>query len=255
MLANCFETKAQELQILMEANHKVYVPEGEGPFPVVIAIPGCSGVSLNGLETDEGRPGDEGDKLFRRHYPRMAERLKEGGFLILLIDYLTAEGVPNTCGWEIHPKRVGEYVQEAISFAKTITNGDSTRINVIGWSHGGEGVLAWLANLDKEPNGVVSAVAIYPGCSSSVPWKSSLPLLMILGEVDDIALPSFCINLIKSLPNKANVQVRSYPEARHGFDITEGPTVLSVGNGLTVGRNPKAGYNAWKEIFKFLKKN
>ena len=255
LLANCVEIEAQELQIQIEENHKVYVPEGNGPFPVVIAIPGCSGVSLNGLETDEGRPGDEGDRLFRRHYSSMAERLQEAGFLVLLIDYLTAEGVPNTCGWEIHPKRVGKYIKESISFAKTITNGDTTRINVIGWSHGGEGVLAWLANLDKEPNGVVSAVAIYPGCSASDPWESSIPILMILGEADDIALPSVCNDLVKSLPNKANVQVRSYPEARHGFDMTEGPTVLSVGNGLTIGRNEKAGKNAWKEIFKFLNRN
>ena len=255
LLANYVEIEAQELQIRIEANHKVYVPEGTGPFPVVIAIPGCSGVSLNGLETDEGRPGDEGDRLFRRHYSRMAQRLKEAGFLVLLIDYLTAEGVPNTCGWEIHPRRVGEYVQESISFTKTITNGDSTRINVIGWSHGGGGVLAWLANLDKEPDGVLSAVAIYPGCSASDPWESSLPILMILGEADDIALPSVCNDIVKSLLNKTNVQVRSYPEARHGFDLTEGPTVLSVGNNLTIGRNEKAGKDAWQEIFKFLNKN
>ena len=245
---------AQEIPAKIDANHRVYIPQGKGPFPVIIAIPGCSGVSLNGTETDVGRPGNEGDWLFRRHYPRMAERLQEAGFLVLLIDYLTAEGVPNTCGWEIHPKRVGEYIKDAISFVKMTPSANTSKINVIGWSHGGEGVLSWLSNLDEEPNGVLSAVAIYPGCSSSKPWKSPLPILMILGEADDIALPSVCNDLVKSLPNKTNVQVKSYPGARHGFDITEGPTVLSVGNGLTVGRNTKAGNNAWQEIFKFLKK-
>jgi len=218
-------------------------------------IPGCSGVSLNGPETDTGRTGDEGDRLFRRHYPLMAERLQEAGYIVLLIDYLTAEGVFNTCGWEIHPKRVGEYINEAITFVKTIPTSDTTRINVIGWSHGGEGVLSWLANLEEEPNGVQSAVVVYPGCSTSGPWESSLPILMILGEADDIALPSVCNTLIQSLPNKTNVQVKSYPEARHGFDLTEGPTVLSVGNGLTIGRNQEAGNNAWQEIFKFLNGN
>ena len=255
LLANCLILKAQKLQIQIESNHKVYIPEGKGPFPVVISIPGCSGVSLYGPETDIGRPGDEGDRLFRRHYPRMAERLQEAGYLVLLIDYLTAEGVLNTCGWEIHPKQVGEYIKESMLFVKTIPNADTNRINVIGWSHGGEGVLAWLANLDQEPSGVLSAVAIYPGCSASGPWKSSLPLLMILGEADDIALPSVCNDLVISLPNKTNVQVKSYPGARHGFDMTEGPTILSVGNGLTIGRNSKAGNNAWKEIFNFLKNN
>jgi len=255
LLANCIEIEAQELQIRIAANQKIYVPDGEGPFPVIIAIPGCSGVSLNGPDTDTGRPGNEGDLLFRRHYPRMAERLQEAGFLVLLIDYLTAEGVLNTCGWEIHPKRVGKYVKGAITFAKNTPASDTSRIHVIGWSHGGAGVLSWLDNLKEETKGVQSAVAVYPGCSASGPWESSLPILLILGEADDIALPSVCNNLIQSLPNQTNVQVKSYPNARHGFDITEGPTVLSVGNGLTIGRNPKAGNDAWKEIFKFLNKN
>lgn len=255
LLSSSLVLNAQDLQVQIKSNHKIYLPIGDGPFPVVISIPGCSGVSLDGQKTDTGRPGDEGDRLFRRHYAKMAERLKEAGYLVLLIDYLTAENVPNTCGWEIHPKRVGEYIKETISFLKTIPKADKARINVIGWSHGGEGVLAWLSNLDEEPNGVVSAVAIYPGCSASKPWESSLPTLIILGEADDIALPSVCNSLIKSLPDKTNVQVKSYPDARHGFDMTEGPNVLSVGNGLTIGRNSKAGNRAWKEIFNFLKNN
>jgi hypothetical protein len=40
-----------------------------------------------------------------------------------------------------------------------------------------------------------------------------------------------------------------------GFDLTEGPTMLSVGNGLTVGRNQKAGDEAWQEILMFINKN
>jgi dienelactone hydrolase len=255
LLANLIKIYAQELQVRIEENLKIYLPEGKGPFPVVIAIPGCSGVSLNGSETDVGRPGDEGDRLFRRHYSRMAERLQNAGYLVLLIDYLTAEGVTNTCGWEIHPSRVGEYIEEAILFAHTIPIVDSSRINIIGWSHGGEGVLSWLTNLMGEPKGVQSAITVYPGCSTSEPWESSLPVLMLLGEADDIALPSVCKNLIQSLPNQTNVQIKNYPEARHGFDLTEGPTILSVGNGLTVGRNIKAGNMAWEEILKFLKKN
>ncbi|RLD25930.1 MAG: hypothetical protein DRI75_12595 [Bacteroidetes bacterium] len=255
LFTNCVEIEAQELNKRIKANHKVYKPAGDGPFPVILAIPGCSGVSLNGPETDAGRPGDEGDRLFRRHYSRMALRLQEAGFMVLLVDYLTADGVPNTCGWEIHPKRVGEYIKEAISFVKTIPYGDSTRINVIGWSHGGEGVLSWLAKLEGEPNGVQSVIAVYPGCSSSSQWISSIPVLMILGEDDDIALPYICNTLVETLPDQTNVLVKSYPQARHGFDLTEGPTLLSVGKGLTIGRNMKAGNNAWEEIFKFLNKN
>jgi dienelactone hydrolase len=255
MLAIHTPVSAQAMRTRIEANHRVYVPQGKKPFPVVIAIPGCSGVSLNGSETDVGRSGDEGDRLFRRHYPRMAERLQEGGFLVLLVDYLAAEGVLNTCSGEIHPKRVGEYIAAAISFVKTMPVIDSSEIHVIGWSHGGAGVLAWLSNLTDESTEVRSAVAVYPGCEAARTWESSLPLLMILAGSDDIALPGVCDTLVQSLPNHTNVQVLNYPGARHGFDLTEGPEVLSVGDGLTVGRDPRAGSDAWRHIFKFFNRH
>ncbi len=255
LTSSCININAQGLQSRIETNHKIYIPKGNGPFPVVIAIAGCSGVSLNGPETDAGRPGDEGDWLFRRHYPRMAQRLQEEGVMVFLIDYLTAEGVSNTCRGEIPPERVGEYIKEVISFIKKNPKADTTRINVIGWSHGGSGVLEWLSSLEEEPIGVQSAITVYPGCSTSSPWESTLPVLMILGEEDDIARPKVCKNLIESLSNQTNVKVLSYPNARHGFDFTEGPIELSVGNGLTVGRNQEAGNKAWQEIFAFLKLN
>jgi dienelactone hydrolase len=85
----------------IERNLRTYFPSGDERFPTVVAIPGCSGVSLRGTETDDGRPGDEADRLFRRHYARMAERLRDGGFAVVLVDYLTAENVDNTCGGEI----------------------------------------------------------------------------------------------------------------------------------------------------------
>jgi dienelactone hydrolase len=255
LMYSCVQNVSTELQNKIEANHKIYQPQGNGSFPVIIAFPGCSGVSLNGSVTDAGRPGDEGDRLFRRHYDRMAKRFQEAGFLVVLIDYLSAENVPNTCGWEIHPDRVGVYVKEATSFVRSIPNADPSRINVVGWSHGGEGVLSWLANLDQEPIGVQSAIAVYPGCSSSKLWTTSLPVLVLLGEADNIALPEVCNDLIQSLPNQTNVILKSYPNARHGFDLTEGPTELTVGPNLTIGRNSKAGYSAWIEILKFLNRN
>ena len=243
---------AQGLRTRIEANHQVYVPDGEGPFAAVIALPGCSGVSLRGPETDAGRPGDEADRLFRRHYPRMAERLREAGFMVLLVDYLTAEGVPNTCNFEIHPNRVGEYLGESVSFVTTLPDVDSSRLHVIGWSHGGAGVLAWLATLVDEPVGVRAAVAVYPGCGASGVWSASLPVLMILAEADDIAPPSVCNALVQSLPDSADVRVHSYAGARHGFDLTEGPAVLPIGSDLTVGRDPNAGGDVWGRILLFL---
>ncbi len=233
-------------------HHRTFFPTGEGPFPMVVAVPGCSGVSLDGPASDAGRLGDEADRLFRRHYARMAERLRDAGFGVVLVDYLTAEGVPNTCSGEISHERVGEYVAASLEFAQALPSVDLSRIYIVGWSHGGAGVIAWLQALGEGNPPVAGAVAIYPGCSGRDAWVSTVPVLVLLGEADDITPPESCDAILRGLPDGAHVQVRRYAGARHGFDFTEGPEVLPIGGGMTVGRNPAAGEQAWEEIFAFL---
>ncbi len=234
------------------ANHRTLFPEGYGPFATIVAIPGCSGVSLQGPATDEGRPGDEADRLFRRHYARMAERLRESGLGVVLIDYLTAEGVANTCSGEISHERVGEYIAASLEFAATLSQVDLSKLYVVGWSHGGAGVLAWLQGLGAQAPAVAGAVAVYPACGSRGPWFSAIPVLVLLGEADDVTPPESCDRILAELPDEARVEVRRYADARHGFDFTEGPAVLSIGGGMTVGRNPAAGKLAWEELLAFL---
>ena len=243
---------AQTLRDAVEVNHRSFFPSGEGPFPTVVAIPGCSGVSLEGPATDEGRPGDEADRLFRRHYARMAERLRGGGFGVVLVDYLTAEGVANTCRNEISHERVGEYVAAGLAFARTLPHVDRSRLFVIGWSHGGAGVIAWLQAVGETKPPVAGVVAVYPGCNNRDAWVTPVPVLVLLGEADDITPPESCAAILTRLPERQPVRIRRYADARHGFDMTEGPEILSVGGGLTVGRNPTAGDQAWEEIFAFL---
>ncbi len=240
----------------IEANHRTFFPRGDGPFPTIVAIPGCSGVSLDGPATDEGRPGDEADRLFRRHYVRTAERLRSGGFGVVLVDYLTPEGVANTCSGEISHERVGEYIATSLEFARSLPQVDPSRLYVIGWSRGGAGVIAWLQSLAVERlRPVTGAVVVYPGCRSRGPWSSGVPVLVLLGEADDITPPESCDRILRRLPDGTEVRVRRYADARHGFDFTEGPEVLSIGGGMTVGRDRTAGKEAWEEILAFLGRN
>jgi dienelactone hydrolase len=244
---------AAEILDSIVANHRTLFPSGDGPFPTVVAIPGCSGVSLEGPATDPGRPGDEADRLFRRHYARMAERLRDGGFGVVLVDYLSSENVANTCNGEIPHGRVGEYVAASLDFARTLPRVDRSRLFVVGWSHGGSGVIAWLQSSGVHSStSVAGAVAVYPGCDSRGPWASPIPVLVLLAEADDIARPERCDEILALLPEGANVEARRYADARHGFDMTEGPELLPVGGGMTIGRNPAAGERAWEEIFAFL---
>jgi dienelactone hydrolase len=255
LVALCASTvTAQPTRDAIEANHRTFFPSGDDPVPTVVAIPGCSGVSLDGPATDDGRPGDEADRLFRRHYARMADRLRDGDFGVVLVDYLTSEKVANTCSGEISHERVGEYVAASLEFAGTLPRVDPARLYVVGWSHGGAGVFAWLQALREQASTVAGAVAVYPGCGSRGPWASAVPVLVLLGEADDITPPERCDEILGRLPESARVEVRRYADARHGFDFTEGPEVLPIGGGMTVGRNPIAGEEAWEEIFAFLRR-
>ena len=246
-------TAAQPTPETVAANQRTYFPSGSGPFPTVVAIPGCSGVSLDGPATDAGRPGDEADRLFRRHYPRMAERLRRGGFGVVLVDYLTADGVANTCSGEISHERVGEYVAASLEFARSLPRVDASRLFVVGWSHGGAGVIAWLEALGSRTPPLGGAVVVYPACSSRGPWATKIPVLLLLGEIDDITPPERCDAIVARLPDTARAEVRHFEGARHGFDFTEGPAALPIGGGMTVGRNPTAGEEAWEEILEFLR--
>jgi len=247
-----FNTNAQDMAKLIEANHKKFVPQGNGPFPVIIAMPGCSGVSLQGPKTDIGRPNNEDDVLFRRHYPHSAKKLQDEGYLVVLVDYLSAENVINTCNGEIPHDKVAAYVEASIRFVKSIAEADTTKISVMGSSYGGVGVLTWLSNLNRNPDGVNSVIAIYPGCGTLKGWTSTIPVLMLLGELDDIAPPGQCTLMVNDLPQQTKVRVKIYPNARHGFDMTEGPEILAIDHGKTVGKNQQAGNEAWKEILSFL---
>jgi dienelactone hydrolase len=243
---------AQSLRSRLLEHHRAYVPAKDGVFPTVVAIPGCSGVSLDSPSTDEGRPGDPGDPLFRRHFPRIAKRLRDAGFAVLLVDYLSAEGVLNACNGEIRRERIAEYISEAVGFARSQPFVDAAQVNVIGWSLGGVGLLAWLEQLPEGSAPVRSAIGVYPGCGNAQPWKADVPVLMLLGGADDITPPEQCESLVRSLPDGLRVTVRLYDGARHGFDNEEAPSVVDVGGGRTIGCQSEAAHAAWTEILAFL---
>lgn len=237
------------------ANHRWYLPSTDEKLPTVVAIPGCSGVSLDSPQTDQGRPGHVDDVLFRLHYSSMAERLHDSGFAVLLIDLLSAEGVVNACSGEIAAATIAQYINAAIDLAGSQAYVDASRIFVLGWSMGGGGLIAWLSDADIAQTGVRGAIAVYPSCGGRKPIEAEIPLLMLLGSADDIAEPEECEDLVARSPSRPLITVKAYEGARHGFDIEDAPEVLDIGNGMTVGYQKDAAEAAWQETVAFLESN
>ncbi len=235
-------------------NHYAYIPDDQGRFLTLIAIPGCSGISSDNLAADESNPQlREGDHLFRRHYRHMAEKLKAEGFAVLLVNVHTAENLLTACAGEIESERIAEYINESVAWARHLPFVDSDNIHLIGWSMGGGGVLKWLHGPRSEATSVRSAIAVYPGCSGHTTLTIPMPLLMLLGGNDDIAMPSVCKQLVESVPIKQHITVESYPGARHGFDILGAPAVLDSGSGKTIGYQQEAAEASWQAILEFLR--
>lgn len=235
------------------SNHHKFIPAGNGPFPTIVAIPGCSGIAFANAKAESEHPElREDDRLFRRHYLRMAERLRAEGFAVLLIHVHGGEGLLTACRGEISGERIAEYIDESVAWARTLDFVDAKRIHLMGWSMGGGGTLEWLHGPRSEGGSVRSVVSVYPGCSGRSPLTNSVPLLVLLGGADDIAVPSLCEELVDTSDLGEQVEVRRYEGARHGFDIEGAPSVLEIADGMSIGYQRAAAEASWREILRFL---
>jgi len=115
---------------------------------------------------------------------------------------------------------------------------------------GGGGVLEALrAVSDTAP--FRAGVAFYPVCEGVRPWKAPIPVVMLLGALDDVAPARSCQSLVRKLPAASPVSVHIYDGARHGFDASELVGVVRHPAG-TMAYNEAAATAAWGEVRKLL---
>ncbi len=255
VVAHAGPLSAQSLSLrdAIVRNHFEYLPDGPGPFPTIVAIPGCSGLPLPDAAEEASHPDlAEDDRLFRAHYPKTADRLRHSGYAVLLIHVHGGEGLLTACQGEIPAARVAAYVAEATAWASELEFVDPDRLHVIGWSMGGRGVLAWMERPLPDPVLVRSAVAVYPACSRTQTLRASIPLLMLLGGADDIAIPETCEALVERTSTPSMIDVRNFPGARHGYDIEDAPSRVDIGGGMTIGFHREAAEETWRMILSFL---
>ena len=175
------------------------------------------------------------------------------GFVVLLLNINAAEGLLTACADPIDGERIAEYINVAVAWASELPYVDPDKLHIIGWSMGGRGVLKWLDGPRSEAGGVRSAIAVYPQCRGYRTLSISMPILMLLGGSDDIAIPSVCEELVDSVAIKQHITVENFPSARHGFDVQDAPPMLESGNGKTVGYQKEAAEASWQAILEFLK--
>jgi dienelactone hydrolase len=229
------------------------------PRPAVISLHGCGG------------PYDSKGRLNLGFY-RDGTYFNAEGMHVLALDSFTPRGQPSLCDLKPSERRITEDdrredVFAAIRWLAARSDVDATRIVVLGRSHGGQTVLSVVdrsSSLVKaQPVQPRAAVALYPGCSYTLRqsfFRLGVPLLLMIGELDDWTPAQRCIDLHKQLRSRqkdAAFDLVVYPGAYHGFDGTA-PVAVRKGLGTVkggeahVGGNAEARWQAHQRTFDFV---
>jgi len=236
---------------------EIFRPGGSGPFPAVVLLHGCEGVSENSR--------------------RWARWLNEQGYVAIVVDSWTPRGLKETCSFTVEDPPNTERFDDAIGalrFLHAMPDVDRRRIGVMGWSNGGVFSMAAVKGpslaraqargvVVPEP-GFAAAVGVYPGgCESLVRERAVKPLLVVIGDADDWTRAATCVHMVEEMRSRgADVSLELLPGAYHYFDFVGQPrTVLAhVGNdnkpggccGATVEYNATALETARRKIAAFL---
>ena len=215
---------------------RVLMPPDGTSNPAVLLVPGCSGFAArNGIN----------------HYDERASQLQAAGYVVVFVDYIGRRHLTDCAGGRnVSPAEVAADILEAAAWIRGKARLDSDRIYVIGWSYGGGGVLAAVKAMPPGSPLLAKAVTYYPDCRRTLPWSStSISVLMLMGAMDEVALPALCDQALKGAPPRT-LHTVLYPNARHAFDQRSLPERAEFGR---LGYNAEAAQASWAAVLEFLR--
>ena len=235
---------------------QLYKPEGDGPFPVVIAMHGCGGL------------GDSAEPVQRR-YRDWAESLLRDGKAVLLPDSYGSRELGPQC--RVKERRIlarRERVADIMASRQWLLQQPWTardRISLMGWANGASALL-WAVRPQSPTRKIEpdfrSAVAFYPDCriSSGLGWSARVPTLLLIGAKDDVSSPPACRQMVDGARGRsALARIVVYPGALHDFDRTNLPPQAIDGGADPalperghLGADPDARVDSQKRVAEWL---
>jgi dienelactone hydrolase len=173
---------------------QLFKPDGNGPFPTVIALHSCGGLA-----------GHSEPVLPR--YRDWAEQFVKGGKAVLLPDSYGSRGLGPQCRVNVKERRLSarrERVADIAAARQWLTQQSwvaQDRISLIGWANGASALL-WAVRPQNFSRGSEqdfrSAIAFYPDCriSAGLGWSARVPTLLLIGAKDDVSSPPACRQMI-----------------------------------------------------------
>jgi dienelactone hydrolase len=179
-------------------------PDGAGPFPAIIYLHGCSGLSKNTRA-------------------RVADLMMGWGYVSLAVDSFASRGIKEACNGGMPPRQADAL--GALRYLSNLSFVDPKRIAVVGSSQGGIVALRLASTNDVKlfdiPDDLKfkAAVAYYPLCGVAS-QRLSIPTVILIGELDDWTPAKDCEHWMVWRAGKgAPVKLVIYPGAYHAFDV------------------------------------
>lgn len=215
-------------------------PDGAGPFPAVVHLHGCSG-------------------LTERMRRASAARMTNWGYVSLVVDSFATRGLKDDCVTppaDRHADAMG-----ALAYLATLPFVDPQRIALVGHAQGGAAALQVASErpyrLFDMPDGLSyrAAAAFYPRCNAAR-QTLALPTLILIGELDAWSPIKLCEWWMQRRDGRgAPVRLVVYPEAFHGFDDPGIRNGMDFTFGHWVKYDPEAAARASAELANFLADN
>jgi dienelactone hydrolase len=235
---------------------QLYKPDGDGPFPIVIALHGCGGLAGH-------------SEPVQPRYRDWAEQLLKAGNAVLLPDsYGSRELGPQCLVKERRVLARRERVADIVASRQWLVQqpwAARERISLLGWANGASALL-WAVRPQLSSRGVEpdfrSAIAFYPDCrlSSGLGWSARIPTLLLIGAKDDVSSPPACRQMVDGAHGRsALARIVIYPGAYHDFDRANfplhaigGTADASVPENGHVGTDAEARADSQKRVAEWL---
>ena len=228
------------------------LPEGEGPHPLVVFLPGCEGWG----------PWE------RQSFARHGAILAGAGWGIAALDVLGPRGIDSICTDNANLEGLRDEAAAAASAAAAERAADprieGSRIVFMGQSFGGSVALDLASPQRRKLAGIgptfAAVVAYYPWCYDTYGMGKKadfdLPVLVLGGAADEWTPVGRCRSLAEAQAARGDAppfEVEVYDGAYHSFDLDEMPRydIEGVTGTQVVAGNPEAAaasrerYRAW----------